>query len=131
MDVACDECGATISSRAKANVWNGEKVVCTPCLKELQGAERRAQAAFYLAGKPGTSWTVRGGGKQYGPYPTSQLIELLRQGRVDWMWDIRRDGMKAWKKAANLFTIPELSNGRIELRDFGQGDGTYRPSGPT
>jgi hypothetical protein len=128
MDETCGQCGATINRRAKANVWKGEKVVCTPCLKRLQGAERRMEAAFALAGKPGAAWTVRDGRKQYGPYPTDALIEYLRQGRIDWMWEIRRDGMKAWKKAANLFTIPKLSNGRIELRDFGRGDGTYRHS---
>jgi hypothetical protein len=127
MDEVCEQCGATISRRARANVWNDEKVVCTSCLKELQGAERRTEAAHALAGKPGAPWLVRHGQNQQGPYPTEQLIELLRRGRVDWLWEIKRDGMTAWKKAANLFTIPELSNGKIELRDFGQGDGTYRP----
>lgn len=125
MEESCQQCGKTISRRAKANVWGGERIVCTPCLKELEGAERRQQAAYSLAGKPGTPWTVSGGGKRHGPFPTNELIELLRQGRVDWMWDVWRDGMTAWRKAANLFTIPELSDGRIELRDFGQGDGTY------
>jgi ribosomal protein L37AE/L43A len=129
MDVACEQCGATINRRAKANIWQGEKVVCTACMKDLQGAERRLNAAYVLAGKPGTAWTVRHRGEQYGPYPTDRLIELLRQGRVDWIAEIRRDGMKAWTPAARLFVTPQLANGRIELRDFGQGDGTYRPAG--
>lgn len=125
----CSKCGTTISRRAKANVWRGEKIVCTPCLKKLEGAEQRLRVAYLIAGKPGTAWTVRGGGKQYGPYSTAELIELLRRRRVDWMWEIHREGMKSWTPAARLFVTAELGNGRIELRDHGQGDGTYRPFG--
>jgi GYF domain 2 len=62
-----------------------------------------------------------------GPYPTAQMIELLNSRRIDWAWNIWREGMTRWTPVARLFTIPELSNGKIELRDFGQGDGTYRP----
>ena len=130
MEEICQQCEATISKRARANVWQGEKVVCTSCLKSLQAAQRRTEVAIELAGKPGADWIVRNGVDQYGPYPTEQVIEYLRQGRVDWMWDIWRDGMKAWMKAARLFTIPELANGKIELRDMGQGDGTYHPTRP-
>jgi hypothetical protein len=52
------------------------------------------------------------------------LIDLLRTKQVDWMWNVWREGMGKWVPAA--FTIPELSNGKIELRDHGQGDDTYR-----
>ena len=125
----CHQCGKVISRRAIAHVWNGASVICTPCLKSLQGEERRGQAAIGMAGRAGASWLVHDGRKQYGPYTTDQLIALLRQARVDWMWKIWREGMWKWLTAANLFTIPVLSNGRIELRDFGQGDGTYHPAG--
>lgn len=37
------------------------------------------------------------------------------------------NGLEAWKRMSALFTLPELCEGRLELRDFGQGDGTYRP----
>lgn len=29
--------------------------------------------------------------------------------------------MKDWKAAAGLFTMPDLCDGRLELRDLGQG----------
>ena len=126
-DEICQQCGATISRRAKANIWNGELVVCTRCLKELEQNERRAVAVIGIAGKPHTPWFVHDGHKQYGPYPTAQLIQLLDGGQVDWLWKIWREGMNAWVAAGQLFVMGELGNGRTELRDFGQGDGTYHP----
>ncbi len=126
MDEVCQECGATISPRAKANVWNGEKVVCTACLKKLQAVVRRQEAAVMFAGKAHTPWLVNDGKRQHGPYTTAELIDLLRSGRVDWAWDIWREGIGKWTTAGLLFTIPHLTDGRLELRDHGQGDGTYR-----
>src|SRR5438552_2546512 len=108
MEETCQECGTTISRRARANVWNGERIVCTPCLKKLQAAVQRQQVACQMAGKCGFPWLVYDGRGQHGPYSTEQLIQLLRGGRVEWEWTVWRDGMKAWKSAANLFTIPEL-----------------------
>lgn len=131
MDQHCQKCGKIISRRAKANIWNGQQVVCTDCLHTLEGEARRHQAAIRLAGQAGADWFVHDGNKQWGPYPTVQLIELLRTRRVDWMWNIRREGMTNWTPAARMFTIPELSNGKIELRDFRQGDGTYCFSPPS
>jgi hypothetical protein len=127
VDHVCQKCGKAISRRAKANVWNGAHIVCTSCLHELEGEIRRGQAAIGIAGRSGAAWLVHDGAKQWGPYPTEQLIELLRTGRVDWPWNVWRDGMWKWTPAGQLFTMPELSNGRIELRDHGHGDGTYRP----
>jgi hypothetical protein len=127
MDQTCHKCGKSISRRAKSYVWNGQLVVCTSCLQVLEGERRRGQAAIGIAGKAGAPWLVYDGSKQWGPYPTEQLKELLAAGRVDRMWNVWREGMGKWTPAGRLFTIPELSRGKIELRDFGQGDGTYRP----
>lgn len=91
--------------------------------------DKRQQAAVRIAGVAGSPWHVHDGRQQLGPFTTAQLIELLRAKRVDWMWNVRREGMLNGVPAARLFTTPELSRGRIELRDFGQGDGTYRPTG--
>jgi hypothetical protein len=127
MDEICEQCGKTITQRAKANLWKGEQVVCTACLNELKSQVQRHQAAVRLAGRAGSAWLVHDGQQQWGPFPTDQIIELLRVGQIDWMWNVWREGMAAWTPAAQFFTAPELSKGRIELRDFGQGDGTYRP----
>ncbi|HEY8749351.1 MAG TPA: DUF4339 domain-containing protein [Tepidisphaeraceae bacterium] len=127
MDEVCQRCGKTISRRAKANVWNGSMVVCTPCRRDLEAETQRGAAAIAMAGTAGAAWLVYDGTRQYGPFPTAQLVELLSSGRVNFLWQIWRDGMSQWRAAGQLFTIAELSNGRIELRDFGQGDGTYRP----
>lgn len=110
----------------KAHRW-GEHWICTACHNDLQAATQRALAIEGIAGKAGAEWLVYDGHKQWGPYSTSQLIELLGTGRVQWMWMIWRDGMTNWTPAARLFVIAELGRGRIELRDFGQGDGTYHP----
>jgi hypothetical protein len=127
MDEICQRCGVIITRRAKANVWNGDTVVCTKCLRELETDARRMDAAYGIAGKPHSAWMVHDGRSQHGPYTTAELIELLEWGRVGWDWQIWRDGMRAWSQPMRLFTLPELSNGKIELRDFGQGDGTYHP----
>jgi len=126
MDTTCEKCGKTISRRARANVWEGQCIVCTPCLGELKTAELRAANLAAMVGYSGRGWLIHDGRGQRGPYTTAQLIELLRAGRVKWEWQIWRDGMTKWVPIARLFTVPELSKGRIELRDFGQGDGTYR-----
>jgi hypothetical protein len=126
MDEVCQECGKPISRRAKANVWNGERVVCTECLHKLEDQVRRGQAAIRLAGVARAPWLVHDGRKQWGPYPTAQLMNLLRTKQVDWMWNVWREGMGKWVPAAQLFTMPKLSNGKVELRDHRQGDGTYR-----
>jgi hypothetical protein len=129
VDEVCQKCGKVIGPRAKANVWDGRLVVCTSCLHALEKDVRRAEAAVGIAGRAGAPWLVHDGRQQWGPYPTEQMIGLLKSGQVDWLWKVWRDGMWKWTPAAQLFTIPELSNGRIELRDHGQGDGTYRPHG--
>ena len=129
MDTACEKCGKPISKRAAAHVWNGQTVVCTKCRNELQAEAGRHAAAIGFAGQPHTPWMVFDGKTQYGPYTTEQVIEMLRRGQVDWLWQIWREGMKKWMKIGSLFSMAEMSNsGRIELRDHGQGDGTYRPS---
>lgn len=125
VEQTCRKCRKIISRRAKANIWNGKQVVCTDCLHKLQREDRRHEVAIGLAGQAGADWLVHDGSKQWGPYPTAQLIELLRSKRVDWQWNIWRDGMTSWAPAGRLFTIPELSEGKLELRDFRQGDGTY------
>lgn len=127
MDEVCQNCGKIISRRMKANIWDGERVVCTACLHVLQGAVVRRQVGVRLAGQSGADWLIYDGSRQSGPYPTQRLIEMLRGQQVRWEWHIWREGMEKWKPAMSLFTIPELADGRLELRDFGQGDGTYRP----
>jgi hypothetical protein len=128
MEVRCDDCGKTISSRAKANVWAESRVVCTPCLLRLRSAASRAAISLAVAGRALSPWMVRDGPRQHGPHGTEDLISLLGTGRVGWDCEVWRDGMAAWAPVGRLFTIPELANGRVELRDFGQGDGTYRPT---
>lgn len=127
VDETCSKCGKSISRRAKANIWNGEQIVCTPCLRDLEAEAAWHKNLLLMIGRAGTPWLVHDGRKQHGPYTTAQMIELLRIGKVAWEHRIRRDGMKEWKQAMSLFTIPDLADGRLELRDFGQGDGTYRP----
>lgn len=121
MDETCQQCGKTISRRAKANIWQGEKVVCTPCLRQLESDVEWRKNLLLMVGRVGLPWMVKDGGKQHGPYTTAQLKELLRHEKIDWMAGIRREGMKEWKPAARLFTMPDLSDGRLELRDLGQG----------
>lgn len=75
--------------------------------------------SHHLTGKDDADWLVHDGNQQWGPYPTDRLIELLKQGQVDWLWNIWREGMANWTPAARLFTIPELSkDGQIRLRAF-------------
>lgn len=120
----CSECKKEISARAKANVWQGNRVVCTPCLKELKAAESRTNFAIAMAGNAHTPWLVHDGKHQHGPFTTEELAWRLCQGKVDFGWNIWREGMTKWVPAARLFTIPSLSpNGRCELREHGQGDG--------
>lgn len=127
MEETCQKCGKAISRRARANIWNGTQIVCTPCLKDLQAAQQRADAAIRMAGRPGSAWMVHDGHHQRGPFPTPQLIALLGNGKISWESKIWRDGMAGWQPLPTLFVPAELGHGRIELRDFGQGDGTYRP----
>jgi hypothetical protein len=125
VDTTCEKCGKTITGRMKANVWKGEMAVCTDCLHILKGAELRKAAAYRIAGQPFTAWLVHDGQQQLGPFTTEEMIDLLGSNQLDWMWNIWRHGMANWTPAARLFTIPELSEGRLELRNHGQGDGTY------
>jgi ribosomal protein L37AE/L43A len=125
-DETCQECGTKISRRAKVNIWQDEKVVCTSCLHELESAVRRHEFSIQMGGKPHTPWLVDDGKKQHGPYSTAQVIQLLDQDRVDWLWKVWREGMSGWKVAAMVFNNGRLSNGQTELRYFGQGDGTYK-----
>ena len=79
-----------------------------------------------MIGRGFAPWSVRSGGQERGPFDTGQLLQLLANGQVSWSSDVWREGMRAWTPVARLFTIPELTGGRLELRDLGQGDGTYR-----
>src|SRR6266568_3735633 len=126
MNEHCQKCGKEIAQRAKANVWQEQWVVCTACLRELKDEVKHQTAIASIAGMGGAPWLVHDGRKQWGPYSTDQLIELLTKGQVDRFWNVWREGMRKWMPVGQLFTVPELSNGKVELRDFGQGDGTYR-----
>jgi hypothetical protein len=126
-DETCQKCGKTISRKAVAHVWQGDKVICTACRNLVRGVERRLQAAYRIAGKPDMPWYVQDGKNQQGPFGTRILIQMLANKQIDWEWSIWREGMIKSVPVARLFTIPELCNGRIELRDFGQGDGTFHP----
>ena len=128
MDELCQRCGQPIGFDADAHVWNGEHVVCTQCLHDLKIAARQSTPAISFAGMPGAAWYINAEGTQIGPYETDELIELLRTSDIDYSWLVWRDGMTNWRKVAQMFTIAELTRGTIELRDHGQGDGTYRPS---
>ena len=98
-------------------------VLCSSCYRERNDrAEFEASVPELLAaivGWPDKPWLVHDGTKEWGPYTTEQLIELLRQRRVEWLWNVWREGMKAWKPAGQLFTMPELTgDGQIRLREF-------------
>ncbi len=123
-DEICQKCGKPIARRARANVWQGDKIVCTTCINLLKGAERRLAGMQKIAGKAHTPWLIQDGRKELGPLTTVQLIQLLRHRKVDWSANIWREGMTKWLPVGRLFTIPELNDGRLELREFGQGDGT-------
>jgi hypothetical protein len=72
-----------------------------------------------LSGNHDADWLVYDGNRQWGPYSTVQLIDLLRSGRVDWLWLLWREGMAKWMPAARLFTHPKLAaDGQIRLRRF-------------
>jgi uncharacterized protein DUF4339 len=128
MDELCQRCGVVLSANAEAHVWNGQYIVCASCVQELQHDANRSATAYTFAGRPGAAWFVKDDKREHGPFETAVLIEMLHEGRVDYGWLLWRDGMTSWRKVAQLFTIADLSNGQIELRDHGQGDGTYRPS---
>jgi len=123
----CFRCGKTIPKDAEAHIWNSESIVCGPCIAHLQHDRYLSATPNTFAGFARGAWYVDNGMQKLGPYDTHQLIEMLHSGRVDFQFLIWRDGMSAWRKASQLFTIPELNYGQIELRDHGQGDGTYRP----
>ena len=40
----CQVCGKSISREAIANIWNGEKVVCTSCYRKLDRQKREREA---------------------------------------------------------------------------------------
>jgi hypothetical protein len=124
----CQRCGEVIASDAEANVWEGQYVVCTPCVHELKIAARQSTPAISFAGSPGAAWYVNAEGTQIGPYETDELINLLSAGDVDYNWLVWRDGMTNWRKVSQMFTIGQFTRGLIALREHGQGDGTYRPS---
>jgi ribosomal protein L37AE/L43A len=123
----CSQCGKDIAARAKANVWAERRVVCTPCLHRLRSAASRVANLLAMAGRACAPWTVCDDSRQHGPYRTEDLIALLRGGQVGWGCQVWREGMAKRSPVARLFTAAELADGRLELRDFGQGDGTYRP----
>jgi GYF domain 2 len=119
MDETCEECGKPISKRAKANIWRGEHIVCTICLGLLNSAVTFDGNKVGYLGKKDALWLVNDGETQHGPYSTEELIELLRSQWVKWDWRIWREGMKKWKRAAGLFTMPEFSkDGQIKLHSF-------------
>lgn len=72
-----------------------------------------------VSGNDDALWLVHDGRQQWGPYSTEQVIQMLREKRIDWMWNVWREGMDKWRKIANLFTDPQLANdGQIRLRNF-------------
>jgi hypothetical protein len=121
MEVMCDECGNAIAPRSKANVWAEGRVVCTPCLRRLRSAASRAANLLAMVGSAGAPWAVRDSSRQRGPYRTEDLVALLRGGQVGWRCEVWREGMASWSPVARLFTMPELADGRLELRDFRPG----------
>ena len=124
----CTRCGAVIPANAEAHVWLDEHIVCGPCRNQLQHEQHLSTTAVAFAGKPGAPWTVKEGDKELGPYFTNQLIEMLRSDQIAYSQQLWRDGMTMWRQVSQLFTIAQFSQGRIELRDHGQGDGTYHPA---
>jgi hypothetical protein len=119
MNEACEECGKSISKRAKANVWRGQHIVCTPCLNQLRSWELLDQNRIKYMGRSVSLWLVDDGWKKLGPYTSEDLIELLQQNQIDWLWKIWRDGMDEWKSISLLFTDPRMSDdGVIRLREI-------------
>jgi uncharacterized protein DUF4339 len=119
----CQQCSNVIGGRAKAHLWSDQRVVCTKCLHALEATQQRVAVAIRFAGIAHTPWLVHDGTKQWGPYPTEQLIAPLKSGHVAWLWNCWREGMENWKKMGNLFTMPLVAGDKIELRNHGQGDG--------
>lgn len=122
----CQQCSNVIGGRAKAHEWDGQRIVCKKCLHALQEPAKRMAVAVRFAGMAHMPWLVHDGQKQWGPYPTEQLIELLKSGRVDWMWKCWREGMASWKNMASIFRMALVAGEKIELREHGQGDGVPR-----
>ncbi len=120
---SCRDCGKVITGRARADVWQGELILCSGCYRDRKNHQkflkRIPELTAALTGWPDKLWLVRNGREELGPFTTSQLTDLLKKRRVDWNWNIWREGMKAWTPAARLFTMPELDRGReIQLREF-------------
>jgi hypothetical protein len=119
----CRDCGNDIGPRARANIWHGERILCSDCYRQRKQREafeaRVPELRAAMVGWPDKPWFVKVGEKQLGPYTTECLVGHLRAGRIDWLWKVWRDGMKSWKPAAQLFTNPELADdGQVRLREF-------------
>ncbi len=110
MEPICQNCGKTINRRSVAHVWKDQTVVCTQCRNKLRGEEQRQAAYIRLRGVPDAPWLVYDGTRQHGPYSTQQLTDMLCRRQVDFLWLIWREGMAKWSPAAQMFTIPELSD---------------------
>jgi uncharacterized protein DUF4339 len=101
-------------------VWKDKLVLCTACYNMRAGDERFDQRLPALRasfiGWPDKLWLVHDGKRQSGPFSTDELIKLLRNGKVDWLSNLWREPMRAWLPAAQIFSIPELSDdGQIRL----------------
>jgi hypothetical protein len=82
----CQECGKAITRKAIANVWNGEKVVCTACYRKLDRQKRDREAREVAASAPATERQIayaRDLGIVFPPDITSQRISDLIEAKVN------------------------------------------------
>src|SRR5687768_8529362 len=79
----CSECGKTISRKAIAHVWDGQRVVCNGCFRKLDGARRAKEAAAAAARVPATERQIRYAlelGLSFPPDISSQrMSDLIRE----------------------------------------------------
>src|SRR6185437_3493345 len=121
-DPLCQDCGKQINRRMKANVWQEETVLCTPCFHAREAAVLRAKTIAKIIGIADSPWLIHDGRRQSGPFTTREVIEHLRDGRFKWDWKSWRQGLETWKPLYSFFTDASLHDGRLELRDLGQGE---------
>jgi hypothetical protein len=50
----CQECQKSISRKAVANVWNGERIVCTACYRKLDRERHQCEALEAARSAPAT-----------------------------------------------------------------------------
>ena len=81
-----------------------------------EAAEEATQnyAAPGYASADGVEWHVSLDGEQHGPYPTTQMGSMLRDGQLAWDAHVWREGYADWKTAGDSDTLVRAV-GMLEL----------------